>query len=60
MPASPGSDKPRIRVSIDGKDKDFRAEEISAMVLEEMKRIAEIRLGAFDEHNRTFNAFVVK
>ena len=45
VPAGPGSAKPLIRVTIDGKDKDFRPEEISAMVLEEMKRIAEVRLG---------------
>jgi len=45
VPQGPGSTKPLIRVTLNGKDKDFRPEEISAMVLEEMKRIAEIRLG---------------
>ena len=34
VPESPGSSKPLIRVTIDGADKDFRPEEISAMVLE--------------------------
>jgi molecular chaperone DnaK (HSP70) len=45
VPQAPGSTKPLIRVTLNGADKDFRPEEISAMVLEEMKRIAEIRLG---------------
>eukprot|EP00750_Incisomonas_marina_P002841 INCI12714.1.p1 GENE.INCI12714.1~~INCI12714.1.p1 ORF type:complete len:638 (+),score=152.22 INCI12714.1:360-2273(+) len=50
VPQAPGSTKPVIRVTVDGKDRDFRPEEISAMVLEEMKRIAEIRLGG-EVHN---------
>jgi heat shock protein 1/8 len=46
VPQAPGSNKPVIEVTLDGKTRTFRPEEISAMVLEEMKRIAEIRLGS--------------
>ena len=39
------NDKPAITVAVQGKDKSFSPEEISAMVLGEMKNIAESFLG---------------
>ena len=40
-----GNNKPKIRVEHKGEDKDFFAEEISAMILTKMKEIAETYLG---------------
>jgi heat shock protein 5 len=43
-------DKPHIQVKIDGKDKTFAPEEVSAMILSKMREIAESYLGKEVKH----------
>jgi len=43
-------DKPYVSVHLDGKDREFAPEEVSAMVLVKMKEIAEAYLGATVQH----------
>ncbi|CAL8170391.1 unnamed protein product [Prunus armeniaca] len=44
------ADRPRIVITHNGQDKQFYAEEISAMVLEKMRKIAETYLGSTVKH----------